>query len=483
MIKIHLLDHINFQIEGITSDDIAAIIDKTKLPVPGAFQTAGYQTGNWDGMESLFDERGFGFIAQLETIFDILISRGYSVDDIELVDDRPKGVEVPLIQIEDDFLLDETGYRLRYYQTDAINLALERQQGVIEAATSAGKASCSLGISKALDPYLKVVLMAPSNYLVDQLYKDYQKTDLSVVRLGKLAPGKRQAAIAEYRHFIMTYKMMLNSAHLFKDEEFAIILDECHFQGEQFADVLRFDLAHCRFRIGMTATLPRDKLKRERIICHIGNGPLLKVSQKELTDNGYASLPTLQLLKTYHPSVEELSDGPLWDWEMEARYYNTNELRLAAIADYIKSLPLKNTLILCQASAGDILATFFNGNMIRDETPDDKRKEWLGMFDTATKDNPHYQCASFGTAGTGVSVNTIRRVVLVDIGKPETLILQAIGRGMRLDEESGNKVDVIDISANLKYGNRHQKERIKLYKRESFIYHISNDKIHVTGDE
>jgi hypothetical protein len=47
--------------------------------------------------------------------------------------------------------------------------------------------------------------------------------------------------------------------------------------------------------------------------------------------------------------------------------------------------------------------------------------------------------------------------------------MQSIGRGIRLDGVV-NKVDVIDISSNMKYGIKHRKERQKLYNTENLPF-------------
>jgi len=113
-------------------------------------------------------------------------------------------------------------------------------------------------------------------------------------------------------------------------------------------------------------------------------------------------------------------------------------------------------------------------DLIVDETPTSERKEMFTKFD----DSDYTLVASFGTSGTGLSINRIFRVILIDVGKNETYIKQSIGRGLRLDGDR-NEVEIIDISSNTKYAKKHRKSRIKVYERDEYNYFNSETTITV----
>lgn len=629
MIKVHLLDSVNCYIEGLTWPQKEYIIEKTKLPVAGAHMSAAYKIGQWDGKESLFNQDGTTFIYMLADVFACLEELNVDIDNIRIDDEREDFVSIPEFEtIPENLLIDETGFNLRPHQVNAIQAAMDELCGVIEAATSSGKSAITLGISKLVDPYIKTLILVPSNYLADQTFEYYEKSILSAVKLGSVKPNKRAEAIENHRHIVCTYKMLQTSRELFEGVVMGILADECyhpshmilsrtgwkyikdvvvgeevmaydaetmtsrfepvsrviekkfsgelchlyarnrvdllvtpnheqpvwtypekkykrikmkdfknglmipvyhenheglvevmdeeptsfmydgnvhcvtvpsgnlitkrdtsdvisisgncHVFGEVTAEIFREELRNCPMRIGLTGTLPPDKQKRQKILAHLGGEPLIKVSAKEMTDKKIVSKASIEMITTSHPYMVEMSDSGLWDWEAEFNYFISHDERLDAIAKYIHSLPETNTLILCHAQAGDILGKYFGDRMIRDETPDALRKQWFGEFDESNE--AYYLCASFQTSGTGVSINNIQRVVLLDIGKTETTILQCIGRGMRLDGKT-NEVDIIDISADTKYASRHRKERIKLYKREKFEYNESDNRIKIYGEE
>lgn len=484
MIKLILIDEVNCSFEGLRPHEISYIIEKTKLPVPGAFTTAAFKMKTWDGKESLFLEDGICFNQMIPQVLDILEEDlNYDLDrDIELIDDRIEGGYGPfnIDHVGDDFLKKETGYELRDHQKDAINAAIDYQRGFIDFATNAGKTVIALGISKAFDPYLPSLVVVPSETLVKQTYKDYAKSDLDAFAMTKsVKPKDREEKFKKHRHIIITSKLLLNCLDYVRDKPYVFMYDEAHIAGEVIFTAMRTALAECPIRIGMTGTMPKDRLKRAKVEAHIGGKVLAKVTAKYLIDNEFASSTTIDTLRTSHPEMEEVSEESKdWTWDTEEKYLGQHQGRIEAIANYIKSLPTKNTLVLCHPSLGKRLCKYFNDRMIVDETPTETRQEWFSEFDKA---DDVWLAGSFGCAATGISVNRIKRLILIDVGKNETMIKQGIGRGLRLDGED-NELEVIDISARTKYSDRHYKERIKLYKSEKYLYNEDDNFIKVLGD-
>jgi hypothetical protein len=206
-------------------------------------------------------------------------------------------------------------------------------------------------------------------------------------------------------------------------------------------------------------------------MCHLGGGILDKVEPQDMKNIGATSKEIIKIVRTKHPEIDgifdELKTNGMYDWSVEQDYYLSNKDRAVAIGDYIMSLPKSNTLVLCHANFGVILGKYLNMPMINDDVDVTTRAEYFSMFDKGNDD--HIQLASFGCAATGISVNTIHRVILIDIGKNRTYILQSIGRGLRKSEHQEH-VDVIDIYTDMKYGNKHKIERVAIYKEKNFDY-------------
>jgi superfamily II DNA or RNA helicase len=82
-----------------------------------------------------------------------------------------------------------------------------------------------------------------------------------------------------------------------------------------------------------------------------------------------------------------------------------------------------------------------------------------------------------GTLSTGVSINAIFNVVFADSFKSEQVIIQSIGRSLRLhDEKKKAKIfDLVDVYDPNKFNNvlwGHFKERQKFYDKRKYPYKI-----------
>ena len=77
--------------------------------------------------------------------------------------------------------------------------------------------------------------------------------------------------------------------------------------------------------------------------------------------------------------------------------------------------------------------------------------------------------ATVHIAGTGLSINRIFNLLLVDIGKSFIRVIQAIGRGLRTASDK-DSVWIGDISSDLKYGKRHMKVRTNYYEEAQYPY-------------
>ena len=86
--------------------------------------------------------------------------------------------------------------------------------------------------------------------------------------------------------------------------------------------------------------------------------------------------------------------------------------------------------------------------------------------------------ASYGTLSTGVSINAIFNVIFADSFKSEQIVIQSIGRSLRLHEDKKTAVifDIVDIfdadsKRNILY--KHFTEREKFYQKRRYPYKIT----------
>jgi superfamily II DNA or RNA helicase len=474
-LQLTIHDHVNFELAGLRRKDIDFIRDNTGIFVKGCFTTAAYKAKIWDGRESLFDESGLGFIYELDKVLDNVERLGYDLDeDIDLiVEQEPFNPDIK--EIDSSFLLEESGHHLRDYQVDCINAAINNRMGLFDVGTNGGKSWICVGISKVYDPFIKSVVIVPTEKLAKQTYADYAKTNLNAAVLtAKTKPADRKKFIQNARHIIITNKLFMNCVKEFANCQWVIMVDEIHTFGDVFADMLRFDMGHCPVRLGMSGSIPKvkaDPFKRNKIMAHLGGGILRTVKQKELMERGISSAMKIEMVVTKHAEIEGVIDalGKDFDWSIEEDYNLSNSERIQAIADFIETRHKqdpKNTLILCHAGLGKLMSDYLGVGLIVDETKSEVRDDLFAKFDDM---DDHMFCATFGTSGTGISSNRIFRLYLIDVGKNYTYIMQGIGRGLRRDGVV-DEVEVVDVSSNNPFAKKHRRERLAIYREEHYEY-------------
>lgn len=124
---------------------------------------------------------------------------------------------------------------------------------------------------------------------------------------------------------------------------------------------------------------------------------------------------------------------------------------------------------VCDVSIGDDVNNNFIKSKITKITG--KRKE------IREEEESKVLVASYGTLSTGVSIKAIFNVIFADSFKSEQIIIQSIGRGLRLhlDKEKVNIFDLVDVFDNNDLNNilwRHYKEREEFYKKRKYPFKI-----------
>jgi superfamily II DNA or RNA helicase len=75
--------------------------------------------------------------------------------------------------------------------------------------------------------------------------------------------------------------------------------------------------------------------------------------------------------------------------------------------------------------------------------------------------------ASSGIASTGISIDRVFCLFLVDAGKSFIKTIQSIGRGLRRGRDK-SFIHVTDVYSKLKWAKKHFKERLVHYKNASY---------------
>lgn len=486
-VEITLLDEVNAHIGGLPKKHFKQIYESMKLPKAGAFMTVAYQMKLDDGMEALISPDGFTYAYFLDDIMDMLAELGYGENDVKFNDERVSIFDYNPIPVDDYYL----GVQFRTHQKLAVNEVIKFRKGILALATNAGKSWCCVALSKYFNNHgLIGLVIVPNVKLAKQTLESYQQFSIDAVVIdAKIKTNKERLDLfSKHKNIIITSSLLNNiikhieengEPDFFNNIPLMILYDEVHIFGDTMFDAFKYNLCTAPIRVGMSGTIPKDKLKCAKIFGSIGGGELTKVSVKELQEKGYAANFNISFVVLEDQEVDEFATRDMvkikaWNWAKEERYYGM-EKRALPIAKFIENLEPVNTLVLCRPELGQHIAKIFGTICIDKDVPNETRDE---LFNKFSKKGEEIVIASFDTSATGISQNFIHRVILIDSGKDETNVLQGIGRGIRLDGLE-NKCEIIDISANTLYAIEHRKERQKIYKREKFSFSKNEIRIRV----
>lgn len=387
----------------------------------------------------------------------------YEIEMPDSFEDTPE-LEIPSF----DNLL--PGITLRDYQKECIETSLNERNGFIVAATSAGKTNICAGIANALfHNGIKTIIIVPSVDLVVQSHEQFKAIGIDCGVLYAKAKKKEEQLS---KHILITTYQSLNNNREICLNYHAVIVDECHqMKAPTLKDIVLQYCNHMLYRYGMTGTFPKEELYAIQSKCAIGD-IIYKVDAKYLIDAGYLSTLQIHPLNVKFETLENDVKYKFSDYQAERAYFVNNEDRNAALAlviDYIvKNMVNKNTLVLVpNVSQGQMIAEYLpNAVFISGETDNTERQEVYDLY----KDNDDVLAiATYGIASTGISITRIYNLVMIDLGKSFTRVIQTIGRGLRKNAaENKFHVNVFDIMANSNVSLSQYKKRLTLYKEAGY---------------
>ena len=456
------------------------------LGVPFVFST--------NGDAFIFHDRT-GLSEQLET--QLPLNAFPSFEELWSKYSKWKGLENPEAQsvVLQDYHDDGSGKEPRYYQTAAVNAAMEaiakgQNRILLIMATGTGKTYTAFQIIWRLWKSKKkkrVLFLADRNILVDQtMVNDFRPFGGAMAKLSSKnntidkEDGTRvqlQSAVNSQRRVDTSYEIYLGlyqaltgpeeRQKIFKDfsPEFfdLIVIDECHrgsaAEESAWREILEYFSGATQ--IGMTATPKETKYASN--INYFGE-PVYSYTLKQGIQDGF--LAPYKVIKVhldrdiegYRPPVGTTDrDGV----EVEDRLYNAKDFDRTIVLDertklvakkvtqYIKESgdPYQKTIVFCvdEEHAARMREALVNENpeecrkdsryVMRITGSDQLGKEQLGNFVDPESRYPVIATTS-KLLSTGVDVQTCRLIVLDKEVGSMTEFKQIIGRGTRVHEDS-----------------------------------------------
>lgn len=523
-LKIRLIDEVRCQVTGLTTLDRNLVYKKLTIFVPNAQFMSKYKAGIWDGKIHFFDSNGVTYIGLLSELAKLINIDFYdiSVEPYEGYKESPQ-----FGSVDENYFSDfvwEPGHRLEgqpiileEHQVNGINALLNNHKGMISYATGAGKTIISSALAKKVTEKGRLLIIVPSRDLVintanqikyfgidcgivgesETRQEDYSKKCVVTTWQGistmlrrckghgyhqdKAKRLNRKQNEAYFNHNQTVYDVL--TQQIKEQQEFAmadvkqaqeelealkagvigILLDECHKgSSHEIKTILNEIFPYVQIRWGMTGTIPKVVADKYNLYGSIG--PVVgKLTSKELQDKGFLANCYINMIK-------------LQDLRIFANYADENEVlssdanRLSWIAKYCDLISKKygNMLILVNRIAeGDILLSemkalgsdviFLNGK--------DTTKKRTEQYAEINYENNKVIIATVQIASTGINIPRLFNLVMIDVGKSFTRVIQSIGRALRLGSDK-TYAYVHDISSTTKYSKKHYAERKKYYIEE-----------------
>ncbi len=396
-----------------------------------------------------------------------------------------------------DEFFDDADKKPRDYQVEAAWKIIKFKYSVSEIATSSGKTLISFMIFaflKSKGHIRKFLMIVPSTNLVIQGTEDFEDygIDKLEVKIQQIGGGNKIREGCDV--VIGTFQSLVKKDKEYFKEFDAVFIDEAHHTNSTSIKKIMSSCMHTGWRFGLTGTLTKRGSADHLTIQQYLGPVLVEISPDFLFRNNYATPVSIKvvILDWLSPDYKEkladlksnsvdLEGNDLYN--LERKLVISNKSRLNYIVEFINKTS-KNSLVLFQSVKDEYGKNIWNGiretNSSKEafyvdgDTNEQLREEYKSRMETGEN---KVLIATYGTFSTGISINNLHNIFLVESYKSEVLIKQSLGRGMRKMEgkERVNIIDFVDDFSTTGYKNylmKHSEARISIYKNENFEYKI-----------
>lgn len=268
----------------------------------------------------------------------------------------------------------------------------------------------------------------------------------------------------------------------------AVIVDEAHEAAANSYQLALLNMPNARLRIGLTGTVPShmENMVRWTKFKGIFGDNIIKVSNHEMIEKGFAAKPTIKLVPINQPvKLDNQIDiqlppnlpkrmQPLAKYQLAYKLgIINNSFRNKLIELLTKKLvALKNgpvLIIVSEIDHGEILQSGLQNlgipsKFIYGDKTMDERQE---IFDLI-KNNQSPVLIGTQLLDTGIDIPNLKYLIYVSGGKSIRQVLQRIGRMLRktANKKTTTIFDLQDHTTNILY--KQAQARVKIYQDEQF---------------
>lgn len=345
------------------------ISDNLSFEIEGARYAPSFKKGHWDGRMRIATKGNgtlsfpTGMLSDVVSIIKLYIHTN-TIYTYNIIDNR----ETPVKSLSPSWIYP---YDLRYYQTEAVELAKQAGRGVWHIGTGGGK--MVIAARMFYETGLPGMLLVNSIEAVNDTYKEFKQA-MGNVHIGQWHGGKKELGDIT----IATVQSLFTKTIEYVDENTGkaasrkqkpnpelwgsfirariLILDEMHHGGsKQWYDIAKKSNAY--YKIGQTGTPFREDGKGMLLQASTGRIIYVKTT-KQLQDEGFLSKSHILFHITEAPSGYSKSDYVKLTPAKKYHYaIVTNNRRNLLIKNIIEAHPDRNILCLVKLKEhGEILS-------------------------------------------------------------------------------------------------------------------------------
>lgn len=364
---------------------------------------------------------------------------------------------------------------LRDYQIETLAKALTLGCGTCILGTGAGKTFITAALienyfrQQGSKSTFKCLVIVPDLGLVKQTYDEFNNINKTFTH--GMWTGSNPLEID--KNVIICNTQILISQ--IKDNTWVkyvdlLVVDECHKikPGNEISKII--STIKTTNRYGFTGTLPPENFDKWYLTGKLGPVVYQKTSY-DLREEKFLTTVNVKILKLDYGRVNIPNTGNRYRDELN--YIYTLDKRNYFIARICEKL-LSNTLILVNhIEHGEIIKQAIENNVTNKQiffiqgSVDVEERENIKQL--MEKSNNIICIAISAIFSTGVNIRNLHNIVFVAGGKSFIRTVQSIGRGLRL-HETKEKLQIIDITDNLTYSEKHCDQRKAIYTQEKIDF-------------
>lgn len=466
---------------NITNKSLAEIIVKNMSFYVDNFQyMKKFKEKKWDGKISFakyYYPNMKIYTGLLVRFLKLLIKNGF---DYEIIDERNVPTELITVNLIDGVST------LRDYQEIEMDNIIKEQRGVIQAPTGSGKTEMFIHLIHRLK--LPALIMTHTQDLMfqtaDRCIKSLDIPSIGIIGAGIFEPSE-YVTVALFQSLLSLFNEDKKSFKQLMDYYSVIIVDEAHhinYNAKMFSKII--ESSNAFFRYAFTATPKRHKAETATDIqlTALFGPQITEISKQELIKKGWLSpfeiriihYPVTQYYATKQEYLMEFSmdsDGGITMPQIAYREaFNDciikNEDRLKAIRWVVNKHKDDQILISCHSEVlSETIATRLGIREITGNTQRFPRTERDKVY-KEFREGKISVLVSTNIYSEGVDFPKLKVIILAEPFKSGILLLQKIGRTMRISEgkDKGIVYDFADTA--LPFFNEQYHHRLLKYKDE-----------------